>query len=123
MEIVNCGKDSIAATRELLRICCSHVKRIIPNSSPWSLSRRGANLKALEMQLELQRDTAFGKIEKSVPDIDNWKKEQFTSWHHPVNLVPLLSMIETGEIRLNHTLIENALRCEIGHMLHDHFVF
>ena len=81
---------SLDDTVDLIRICCSHVKRIRDN--PTSLRRL----------LQRQQDQACGKEKKSVPDIDKLKKKVFKSWICPVKQVSLLFMREIGEIHLTH---------------------
>ena len=110
--IVNCYQLGCDRTRDILNLCCSHVQKLCCTYSTYAPTN--SLIIDLEEKLKRLRDKAFGRIENSVPDFDGMKRELFTTWTCPMKQVSLLFMREMGEIRVNHTLVENVMRCEIG---------
>ena len=113
--IVKHRSFGLICTGDILRLCCSHVEQIYTDQCRIHHRYSIANLKK---KLKRQRDVAFGKIENSVPEIDKLKNKLF-SWHYPIKPMSLLFMREMGEVHASHILIENVMRCEIGHRIDD----
>ena len=113
--IVKHGICGLLRTGAILRLCCSHVKQIHTDQSR---SYTNIDVDNLKKKLMGQRDVAFGKIENSVPEIDNLKNKLFSSWRYPIEPMALLFMREMGEVHVNHILIENLMRCDINNTIY-----
>ena len=109
------GSNNIFCTKDITRLCCSHIKRICAHYRDYMA---GDDIIGLARDVQRQRDEALGKKKNVIPDIDNMKKSLFTSYYFPVKQVSLLFMREMGQVYVSQTLIENVLRCEISHKIY-----
>ena len=119
--VVKCDVSHIQLTWILPSICCSHVQRILIPKPDRVVDREISDaLKWLRKEGERKRKKAFGKRKKRLPSVDYSKSSFFTSSHSPIKLMSLLFLREIGEIRVNHILIENAMRCSFAYDIYNY---
>ena len=114
--VVKCGSAGRKLTRTLSRMCTSHVQYITIDNPP---SAPSSTFRNLERGLTRQQNIAFGKVRKTIPQIDEMKMRMFESWRAPMKLHSLLFQREIGAASIQPIIIENAMRFEIaGKKLH-----